>query len=201
MWMSYLQRWFASFGIPGKSTQRWVEKPDEVEESQSSTLLQGAELLPQSSHGETEGGGHSHKHTHTCLIGVCVCLWGRVGLRGGRDVKEKCSEKVFGNCRHIFKNCCKLRSHPFCTSVWMLWQLMICVCGMMTGSCSVSWSLSQKQYLSAWIVMQDYEALDTHHYFWPCSDYSTHSLFSLYKACLVQSSSFFFDGKNEGWKI
>lgn len=115
MWMSYLKRGWAGRDIPRKST--WGKVEYKVKESQSSTLSQGAELLPQSSHGETEGRGHlrAHTHTHICLMGeCCVC---EVGLAWGVGGKKK-SLGGRGVGRNFERKCCfQLRSHPFFTSL------------------------------------------------------------------------------------
>lgn len=123
IWMSYLQRGWAGLGIPGKSPWWKAKKINEVEESQSSTLPQGAELLPQSSHGETEGGGHTHTHTHACLTGeCCVCEVGLAWRVGGKKDKvwegseeKKCCGtflKVVSSWEHLSANV--VTSHDVC---------------------------------------------------------------------------------------
>lgn len=194
MWMSYLKRGWAGRDIPRKGT--WGKVEYEVKESQSSTLSQGAELLPQSSHGETEERGHlrAHTHTHICLMGeCCVC---EVGLAWGVGGRKKKVWGGWGVGRNFWK---KVLLPAEITPIFHLFLHPWYACGMSTGSCSVSSSLS-KNNMSAWESPCTIVRLWTHVTLDLLHPLLALTLFFL----LVQSDSFFYftdDGKSGGWNI
>lgn len=70
----------------------------------------------------------THTHTHTCLMGECVFVrwvwlegWEGEKTKFGRDVRRNVERKCSKSAGTFFKSYFKLRSHPWCTSVWMLW--------------------------------------------------------------------------------